>query len=73
MIDKILMKNDCEVIIYYTTREPFTLHKDTGNIMEFLDEFLAPLGSEAPSLSEHNKRAAMGMEDTVVIGLEEVA
>lgn len=73
MLDKVYYKSRYEVVLFYTHRSPVTLWSGSGNILEFLDEFLAPLGNECTTLSEYVRRVAASEEDTQVINLDEVA
>lgn len=73
MLDKVFYRNECEVVLIFTHRSAVTLYHSEGKVMELLDEFLAPLGSNCITLSEFKHRVKMSEEDTVIIDLEEVA
>ena len=72
MLDKVYYKSKKEVVLIYTHRSPVTLWSDE-NILEFLDMFLAPIGSNCDTLSEYVRRVAIGEEDTQVIHIDDVA
>lgn len=73
MLDKVYYKNECEVMLIFTHRSAVTLYHSEGKVMELLDEFLAPLGSDCITLSEFKNRVKIAEEDTVIIDIEEVA
>lgn len=73
MLDKIYYKDECEVILIFTHREPVGLHSSSGEVLQLLDEFLAPLDNECVTLSEYNRRVKVGEEDTQVIDIDKVA
>lgn len=73
MLDKIYYKNNKEVVLIFTDRPPFGLYHSGGKILEFLDEFLAPIGSGCVNLTEYRHRLRVGEEDTLVIHIDDVA
>lgn len=74
MLDKILVVNENQVVIYFTHRSPFTVTTDNGTALQLADELLCPFNTaQATTLTEYTRIQAVSLEDTQVIDLEEVA
>ena len=77
MIDKILMKSEDEVIVYFSNRSPVTISSDCGKVLELVHVILGPWNREETHVYKEERRKALRPwspsmdEDTVEIELSD--
>lgn len=73
MLDTIYYKSKKEAILIFTNRSSLTVWSSDNNVIELVDELLAPMGGYCITLSEWKRAVESGKEDTQVIDLGKVA
>ena len=71
MIDKILIVNDTQAMIYYKHKAPVSVYSGSGNVLAMVEELLCPFNNaEVTTLTDWTKFQAESMEDTQTIKIK---
>ncbi len=68
---KIMLKSNKEATIYMNGKPPFSLYSANGQVLNMLNEFLAPVDqSNFNTLSDYNVALKNSLEDTQVLNID---